>query len=73
MNPTVYQVERNGQFTTVKSFNDHVGVVRGLFRIPGRYIPWERLNDRVTMVAGNIRVTIVDLPLSWVKWCPTSN
>ncbi len=76
MNPTVYQVFRDGHFVTVKSFNDPVGVVRGLFRIPGRYIPWQVTKRNSigraieTVVNGDITVTEIDIHLGWVKWCP---
>lgn len=78
MNPTVYQVFAYGRFITVKSFNDPVGVVRGLFRIPGRYIPWEVTKRSPigraieTVVNGNITVTEINIPLGWVKWAPAS-
>ncbi len=70
MNPTVYQVEVAGEIVTVKSFNDAVGVCRGLFRLPGRYIPWKEIDNKTTIVNENITVKVIDIPLSWVKWCP---
>ncbi len=70
MNPTVYQIERDGKFITVKSFNCPVGVVRAIFRFSQRYIPWTAIDDKTTIVNKNIIVKKVDIPLSWVKWCP---
>lgn len=70
MSPKVYQIERGGKIVTVKSFNDPVGMCRGLFRLTGRYIPWVNVNDKVTKVGDDITVTEVDIPLAWVKWCP---
>jgi hypothetical protein len=74
MNPKIYQVEKDGKFLTVKSFNDAVGVVRGLFRIPGHYIPWVAINAKTTVVNHDIVVKEIDnIPLAIVKWCPQTN
>ena len=69
MNPKVFQVERFGKIITVKSFNDPVGICRKIFRLTGRYIPWQNIDGKTTIVNQNITVKEIDLPLAWVKWC----
>lgn len=70
MNPKVYQIEFDGIIKTIKSFNDPVGVSRKLFHLKQRYIPWKKIDDKTTLVNGNIKFTEIDIPLKWVTyWC----
>jgi hypothetical protein len=70
MNQTVYQVTRGPIIRTVKSTEGPLGVARALFRPAGRYVPWVQIDDKTTVVNGDIEVKIVDIPLSWVFDCP---
>lgn len=70
MNPKTYSVSfGENEVITVKSFNDPVGVVRALFGISNRYLPWQKLSDKVTLVDNKYKVEEILLDLRLVEWC----